>query len=53
MKLKVPFINYDAVAGNALDEPVCTFTFIPFRRYRAEGNFAFKVTESRSKVAST
>jgi hypothetical protein len=24
-----------------------------FRRYRAEGNFGFKVTESRSKVAST
>jgi hypothetical protein len=27
MKLKVPFMNYDAVAGNALDEPVRTFTF--------------------------
>jgi hypothetical protein len=24
-----------------------------FRRYRAEGNFSFKVTESRSKVTST
>jgi hypothetical protein len=108
MKLKVQFVNYDAVAVNALDEPLCMFRAthlcpvitsshqIPifirlgdterfqghkvkdtilsldtplypdtyshqvstknlhsFRRYSAEVNFGFKVTESRSKVAST
>jgi hypothetical protein len=26
MKLKVQFVNYDAVAANALDEPVCMFS---------------------------
>jgi hypothetical protein len=51
MKLKVQFVNYDAVAVNALDEPVCMFTLHEWEALLCSGRLLLQFNYGKTMLA--